>query len=138
MYEKYQKWFAAAAVYNLLWGLLVIIFPKEYFVILQMEIPQYLVLWQVIGMFVLVFAPAYWWAAKYPKQHPQLIAIGLLGKIFGPIGFAYSLITGILPIQFGVVILTNDLIWWPSFGKYIAEVINDSGFEPFLSGDFNS
>jgi hypothetical protein len=119
--EKYRSWFLAAAIYNFLWGILNIVFPRLFFELLKIEPPSYLPIWQVVGMFVLVYSPAYWWAARHPEQHPHLIVIGLLGKLFGPIGFLYSFLTGQLPLVFGWTILTNDLIWWPAFFLYLKD-----------------
>jgi hypothetical protein len=120
--SRYRPWFYAAALYNLLWGTFNLLFPHLYFDWIGIPRPNYLPLWQVIGMFVLVYAPAYWWAAQNPQQHVHLIAIGLLGKLLGPIGFIWSLLTGQLPLAFGWTLLTNDLIWWPAFIAYLRDV----------------
>ena len=74
---------------------------------------------QRIGMFVLVYAPAYWWAARDPFRFRHLILIGFLGKICGPIGYLWFATRGELPISFGWTILTNDLIWLPIFFKFL-------------------
>ena len=39
----------------------------------------------------------------------------MLGKVLGPIGFLQSAMTGRLPWKFGLVNITNDLIWWVPF-----------------------
>ena len=119
--RAYQYWFYAAALYNLVWGIVNISFPKLFFELAGLPPPSSLPIWQVVGMFVLVYAPAYWWAARYPDRHPHLILIGLLGKILGPIGFAWALLTGQLPWSFGWTILTNDIIWWPAFVLYLRD-----------------
>ena len=41
--------------------------------------------------------------------------VGLLGKVFGPIGFVFAACSGELPWSFGLVIVTNDLVWWWPF-----------------------
>ncbi len=113
--HHYRPWFYAAAIYNLIWGATTILSPNLYFDWIRIPTPTYLALWQVvIGMFVLVYAPAYWWAAQNPERHHYLIIIGLLSKLFGPIGFIWALATGQLPLAFGWTLLTNDIIWWPS------------------------
>jgi hypothetical protein len=43
-------------------------------------------------------------------------ARGLLGKIFGPIGFVWAAAQGELPWIAGLTILTNDVLWWLPFG----------------------
>ena len=108
-------WLRLAAIYNVLWGAFVVLFPKLQFEWFGMEIPHYLGFWQCIGMIVGVYGLGYWWAARNPLRHWPIVAVGLLGKIFGPIGFLQSILTGKLPFIFGINIIFNDLIWWPSF-----------------------
>lgn len=110
-----STWLKLAALYNVLWGTFVVLFPRLQFEWLGMELPRYLGFWQCIGMIVGVYGLGYWWAARNPLRHWPIVAVGLLGKIFGPIGFGESLITGKLPWVFGINIIFNDLIWWPSF-----------------------
>jgi hypothetical protein len=87
-------------------------------------------------MFVWVYAPAYYWAARHPERYPQLILIGFLGKLAGPVGFVVSAFTGQLPLAFGLTILTNDLVWWPSFALYLRDAAQlRGGWVRLLSGD---
>jgi hypothetical protein len=98
--------------------------------------PNYAALWQVTGMFVLVYAPAYWWAGRYPVRHRHLILIGLLGKILGPIGFVWAVATRQLPVAFGWVILFNDIIWWPVFIAYLRDSVQiNGGWSALLRGE---
>jgi small multidrug resistance pump len=133
---RFRPWFYAAALYNLLWGALNVLFPGLFFDLIGMERPNYLPLWQVVGMFVLVYAPAYYWAGRFPNRHPHLILIGLLGKILGPLGFVWSAATSTLPLAFGLTILTNDLLWWPAFALYLhAAAQQRGGWLAFLRGE---
>jgi small multidrug resistance pump len=124
---RYRPWFYAAALYNLVWGGANILFPQLFFALVGMPPPNYPPLWQVVGMFVLVYAPAYWWAARYPARHRHLIVIGLLGKLLGPLGFVWSVAGGSLPLGFGWTLLTNDLFWWPAFVLYLRDAAHLSG-----------
>ncbi len=134
--EPYRSWFYAAAAYNLVWGTVNVLFPNLLFDSLGMPKPNYPTFWQLVGMFVLVYAPAYFWAARYPERHPHLIVIGLLGKIFGSIGFVWSVITSQLPLAFGWVILTNDLIWWLPFGLFLRDAARErGGFGALMRGE---
>jgi len=118
---RYRPWFYAAAIYNFVWGAIHVLFPSLFFNLIGAPTPNYPALWQVVGMFVLVYAPAYGWAARYPARHRHFIVIGLLGKIFGPIGFVWSVSTSQLPLAFGLTIITNDLIWWPAFCLFLRD-----------------
>ena len=133
--QPFARWLYAASTYNLLWGLANVAFPRRIFHMLRMKPPDQLPLWQVIGMMVAVYAPAYWWAARNPRRHPHVVAVGLLGKILGPVGYAWALRNTRLPRQFGWIILTNDLIWWPTLGAYVARSAQAAGgWRAFLSG----
>jgi small multidrug resistance pump len=104
-----------AALYNLLWGLVAVLFPVQCFKFFGMEPPLYPQLWQCIGMIVGVYGVGYWLAADNPMVHWPIVLVGFLGKVFGPIGFAMALINGQFPLMFGLNIIFNDLIWWIPF-----------------------
>ena len=131
-YEKYSRWFYAHSFYNLIWGLIVVLFPSTYFNLIGIPIPEYIALWQVVGMFVLVYSPGYYWIAKDPKGQYKLVIIAFLGTLFGPIGFAFSLMNGSLPLIFGLTIIANDLIWLPMFYFYLRKQILEKGWSTLL------
>lgn len=106
----------AAALYNLAWGAVAVLFPLTVLRFFGMEpLPLYPELWQCIGMIVGVYGIGYAIAARHPFVHWPIVLVGLLGKIFGPIGFAWAVYRGAFPPSFGWTILTNDLIWWIPF-----------------------
>ncbi|MFN9627456.1 MAG: SelL-related redox protein [Planctomycetota bacterium] len=109
----------AAAIYHLLWGAWVILFPHHWFDLTGIDRPNYPGIWQCVGMIVGVYGLGYWWASRDFAKHWPVIAVGFLGKIFGPIGFLQSAIEGTLPWSWGWMILTNDLIWWVPFGAML-------------------
>lgn len=118
----WMKWaLIAAGVYNLAWGAFTVLAPGALFRWAGMELPRYPELWQCIGMIVGVYGIGYLTAARDPLRHWPITLVGLLGKIFGPIGFASALYSGSLPWRFGATILTNDLIWWIPFGLILLE-----------------
>ena len=100
-----------AAIYNLLWGMIAVLYPVQSFEVFGMQQPLYPQLWQCIGMIVGVYGVGYWLAANNPMVHWPIVLVGFLGKVFGPIGFATALINGELPLEFGLNIIFNDLIW---------------------------
>ena len=67
-------------------------------------------------MVIGVFGIGYLAASRDPLAHWPITLVGLLGKVFGPIGFVYFASAGQFPWSFGWTILTNDLIWWIPFG----------------------
>jgi hypothetical protein len=87
-------------------------------------------------MFVLVYAPAYWWVARRPARHPQLVLIGLLGKVLGPAGFVFATAFSDLPASFGWTLITNDAVWWIPFGLYLRDAAaRCGGWQTLLRGD---
>ena len=106
---------AAAAVYNVLFGAWAVLLPASAFDLAGIDQPNYPELWQCIGMIVGVYGIGYAIAARDPIRHWPIVLVGLLGKILGPIGFLGALIAGRVPLEAGLIIVTNDLIWWPGF-----------------------
>jgi hypothetical protein len=133
--DRYRPWFYAAAGYNLAWGATAILWPGLLFRLLRLPSPAPAALWQALGMMVLVYAPAYWWLARDPVRHRHLALIALLGKILGPLGFLWALADHGLPINFGVIIVTNDLIWWPAFFAFVVDAAHVfGGWRTLLAG----
>ena len=117
--EKSPRWMARvlwlAAVYNILWGAWVVLFPLSVFRWLVMPLPNYPQFWQCVGMIVGVYGVGYACAALNPVRHWPITLVGLLGKLFGPLGFLMAVGKGELPLRFGLLLLTNDLLWWLPF-----------------------
>lgn len=113
--NRYRPWFYAAAVYNALWGAFASLFPDGLFKLLGIPPLNYPSMFQCIGMMVGVYAIAYWLIARDPVRFGPLVYVGLLGKVLGPVGFLVSALRGTLPWSFGLVNVTNDLIWLPTF-----------------------
>ena len=57
--------------------------------------------------------------ARRPEHGWLLAAIGLLGKILGPVGLARLIWSGQWPWSTAVLCLTNDVIWWLPFALYL-------------------
>lgn len=110
-----------AAVYNLIWGAWVILFPNQFFELVNMQPPHHSMIWQGIGMVIGVYGLGYWWAAHDPITHWPIVAVGLLGKILGPLGFAMNYAQGEIPFGFFYTLITNDFIWWVPFFLILRE-----------------
>ena len=104
-----------AAVYNVVWGAWVVLFPNQFFELTGMEPLNHPMIWQGMGMVIGVYGLGYWWASFDPLRHWPIVAVGFLGKIFGPLGFVMNYFTGQAPAGFGWTLITNDLIWWVPF-----------------------
>ena len=111
----FRVWFYVAAVYNLVWGLLAVLFPSVMLGAVGIGDLNYPQMFQVVGMIVGVYAYGYWLLARDPVRYAKFIWIGLIGKVCGPLGFVFYAVRGDLPWSFGWTILPNDLVWWPVF-----------------------
>ncbi len=122
-----------AAIYNLLWGAVVIAFPTALFELIDLAPPRYPQIWQCVGMIVGVYGVGYAIASANPARHWPIVLVGLLGKVLGPLGFLGAAIRGELPWSFGWTIITNDLIWWAPFSLILLHAVRTHRTE--VSGD---
>jgi len=111
-----------AAIYNILWGAWVVLFPNHFFDLVGMPRLNQPMVWQGMGMVIGVYGLGYWWSAANPMRHWPIIAVGALGKIFGPLGFFMNFAQGIVPFSFFYTLITNDFIWWIPFGLILWRV----------------
>lgn len=123
MPARYPRWMPSvllvAGGYNLLWGTWTILFPNLSFALSGLNQPgkplDYPQLWQCIGMIVGVYGIGYACAAINPVRHWPIVLVGLLGKVFGPLGYAYGVAVGQTRPDAIATIFFNDLIWWVPF-----------------------
>lgn len=105
----------AAAIYNIAWGAWVVLFPQKFFLLTGMEPLNHPMIWQGMGMVIGVYGLGYWLASYNPLVHWPIVAVGFMGKIFGPLGFIMNYVSGDAPLGFAYTLITNDLIWWVPF-----------------------
>lgn len=95
------------------------LFPSQFFALTGMEQLNHPLVWQGMGMVIGVYGLAYWWSSYDPIRHWPIVAVGLLGKVFGPLGFIFHYFRGDAPLAFGYTLITNDLIWWIPFSMIL-------------------
>jgi hypothetical protein len=71
----------------------------------------------VIGLYGVGYAYS---ALRLDRAAP-FIAIGLAGKVLGPIGWVLTVSSGQLPIRTLPLIVFNDIVWWLPFGLFLLE-----------------
>lgn len=118
-----SRWLWAAGIYNLIWGTLAIAWPYLLFDLTGTSRINYPEIWQCVGMIVGVYGIGYLIAAGDSRTHWPIVLVGLLGKLFGPIGFLVALLRGTFPPLFGLTILTNDLLWWIPFAMILRDAV---------------
>ena len=112
-----RRWLLAAGIYNLAWGAVVVLFPDLPLRLFGVEplVGTGRAIWQCLGMVIGVYGIGYLAASLNPVRHWPIVLVGLLGKIFGPIGFVWCATRGEIDWRFGLTIPTNDLLWWIPF-----------------------
>jgi hypothetical protein len=111
--------FIAAGLYNIGWGLWAIVDPQWLFRYAGMPLSNYPALFACVGMIVGLYGILYLDVARVPERGWLIAAVGLAGKVLGPIGMAQLIWTGAWPPAAIVLCVTNDLIWWLPFSLYL-------------------
>ncbi|MBA4017880.1 MAG: hypothetical protein C0483_11950 [Pirellula sp.] len=118
----HQATFVLAGIYNLIWGAYSALDPQWLFRFAEMPPANYPEIFACLGMVVGLYGIIYFEVARRPEHGALLAAVGLLGKVLGPIGLAKLLWTGQWPPATLVLCLTNDFIWWAPFAWYLYDV----------------
>lgn len=130
---SFPKWMSTtlkiAAVYNILWGGWCVLFPQHFFEVTGLEAINHPMIWQGMGMVIGVYGLGYYWASFNPVRHWPVVMVGFLGKIFGPLGFVYNYAMGNVTLNFGLTLITNDLIWWVPFFLILKLAYKYTGFK---------
>ena len=122
---KRRSWhrslFVAAGAYNIGWGIYSSIDPQWLFRFARMPPSNTPEIFACLAMVVGLYGVVYLEIARAPERGFVLAAVGLAGKILGPIGLAMLLVHGVWPLRAMVLCLTNDLIWWIPFAIYLRD-----------------
>ena len=120
---KYRRWyritFCLASGYNILWGLYAAWDPQWLFRFAHLPVQNHPQIFACLGMVIGLYGILYLEVARVPERGWLLAAVGLMGKILGPIGLAGLILSGQWPLATIVLCLTNDLIWWIPFALYL-------------------
>jgi hypothetical protein len=111
--------FLAAGFYNIVWGLYSVWDPQWLFRFSGMPPLNYPQIFACLAMVVGLYGIVYLEIARVPERGWLLAAVGLLGKLLGPIGLAQLIWAGEWPLSTAALCLTNDLIWWAPFSLYL-------------------
>jgi hypothetical protein len=111
--------FTLAALYNVSWGVYAALDPQWLFRFAGMVPLNQPAIFACLGMVVGVYGILYAEVARLPEQGFLLAAVGLLGKLLGPIGLGLLLWRGEWPLRASVLCISNDLVWWLPFALYL-------------------
>ena len=113
--------FVAAGVYNLAWGVWSSVDPQWLFRFTGMPLLNHPAVFACLGMVVGIYGILYLGVARRPEHGWLIAAVGLLGKVLGPIGMTWLIYTGVWPPSAFLLCVTNDVIWWIPFGLYLRD-----------------
>jgi hypothetical protein len=71
----------------------------------------------VIGLYGILYLEI----ARRPERGWLPAAVGLTGKVLGPIGMIALILNGTWPRTAIVLCITNDFVWWIPFGLYLRD-----------------
>jgi hypothetical protein len=121
----HRRWhritFCLAGVYNILWGLYAALDPQWLFRFASLPLQNHPQIFACLGMVVGLYGLLYLEVARAPERGWLLAAVGLLGKLLGPAGLAVLIVRGQWPLATIVLCLSNDLIWWLLFARYLKD-----------------
>lgn len=117
----HRRVFIAAGTYNIGWGLFAALHPQWLFHFAGMPPLNHPQIYACLGMVVGLYGLIYLEVARQPERGWLLAAVGLAGKVLGPIGMALLVFQGTWPPKMAVLCLTNDLIWWVPFAIYLRD-----------------
>jgi len=110
-----------AALYNLAFGAWAVLRPGDFFACFGLAAPNHPAIWRCLGMVIGVYGAGYAWAALRPDLAKPIVALGLAGKLLGPIGWVATVASGEWPVRTFTLILFNDLVWWLPFGLILLD-----------------
>ena len=113
--------FTLAGIYNLGFGLYSAVDPQWLFRLAGMPPLNHPAIFACLGMVVGLYGILYFEVARNPERGSLIATVGLLGKLFGPAGMAYLIISGGWPAAAVILIIGNDLIWWIPFTIYLID-----------------
>jgi hypothetical protein len=119
--------FLAAGLYNLAWGAYSALDPQWLFRFARMAPINYPEIFACLAMVIGLYGLLYFRVARRPERGFEIAAVGLAGKILGPIGLAFLIWRGVWPPRSLVLCLTNDFIWWIPFALYLRDARRVAG-----------
>jgi len=117
----HQAVFLLAGIYNIGWGLWAVIDPQWFFRFTGMPLANHPEIFACLGMVVGLYGVLYLEVARAPRRGWLIAAVGLLGKVLGPIGALVLIGNDLWPSKAFILCLTNDVIWWAPFFLYLRD-----------------
>ena len=111
--------FVAAGVYNIAWGLTTALYPQWLYRLTGGATHDRAEMASALGLVIGLYGVLYLDVARVPERGAMIAAVGLAGKIIGPIGLIVLVAKGTWPASSLLISATNDFIWWIPFALYL-------------------
>ena len=115
--------FAAAGVYNIAWGLTTALYPQWLYRLTGGPTDDRVEMAAALGLVIGLYWVLYLDVARAPERGALIAAVGLVGKIIGPIGLIILIAKGTWPASSLLISATNDFIWWVPFALYLHDCV---------------
>jgi len=129
-HRAFRLIFVFSCIYHVAFGLWTIVWPDSWGNLCEISQPRYPTLWRSLGMLFVAYGLLCWRVAWRPETGKPIVAVGLIVKIFVPIGWFSIVNSGHWPLETFPLIAMNDLLWWVPFSLFL---IKDSRFYSKLS-----
>jgi CDP-diglyceride synthetase len=104
-----------AGWYNILAGLSMMLLYHEGFQILGLTKPEMNLPIQLVGLLVAIFGVGYLIASARPVENRNLVLVGFLSKLLGPVLAVSYIASGQLPVSLIPVLFLADLVYLVPF-----------------------
>jgi hypothetical protein len=121
MRRPHRITFVAAGVYNIAWGAYAVLDPQWFFRLSGLPPSNSPQIFACLGMVLGLYGVLYLEVARRPEDGWPIAAVGLAGKILGPLGLVWLILTSVWPVATVVIVITNDLVWWVPFAWYLRD-----------------
>lgn len=105
-----------AAAVDVLGGIFLAAAPSAPFAWAGRDVPRYPEVEQALGLILAIYGLGYAFAARHPLRLWPVVLVGLVAKVLLTGGFVWAAARGLLPWEFGLLVLALGPIWWVPFG----------------------
>jgi hypothetical protein len=113
--------FVAAGAYNIAWGVSTAVEPQWMYRLSGGAAPDRAEMASALGLVIGLYGVLYLEVARAPEHGWLIGAVGLAGKVLGPIGLIYLVATDAWPASALWICAGNDFIWWAPFALYLRD-----------------
>jgi len=100
-----------AGYYNIVAGLAMVVFYHEGFRALGVPKPEFVLPIQLVGVLVAIFGVGYLIAERNPVENKNIVLLGFLSKLLGPLLAIMHIASGGLPVMMLAVLFFADGIY---------------------------